>query len=85
MSLVITTEASDDMIGVHQRMPVILGRTTWTDWLDPGSDIAAIKALVVPAPEGTLAVRPVSSHVNNSRNEDSRCLEPAAAMSIDDF
>ena len=82
---VITTDASSDMVGVHPRMPFILDRAVWEEWLDPSSDLGAVKTLVVPPPEGTLAVRPVSSRVNNSRNEDPRCLESAATMSVDDF
>ena len=35
---VITTEANRMMSSIHDRMPVLLPRETWDDWLDPGMD-----------------------------------------------
>jgi len=76
---VVTTDANADLAGVHARMPVVLARPAWRAWLDPDADPDALKGLLAPAPDGTLAARPVSRHVNDPRHDDSRCLEPEAA------
>ncbi|MBK7947654.1 MAG: SOS response-associated peptidase [Deltaproteobacteria bacterium] len=72
---VITTEANPDVAPVHGRMPVVLARAAWATWLDGASDPAALKGLLVPAPAGILAARPVSRHVNDPRHDDPACLE----------
>jgi len=57
----------------HDRMPVVLGPADFADWLDgTGSD-----DLLRPWPDDDLSVRPVSRRVNNARNDDPRCIEPA--------
>lgn len=76
---VITTEANADLASVHARMPVLLGRPSWEAWLDPASEAARLKELLVPACEGTLAARIVSRHVNDPRHDDAECLALAPA------
>jgi putative SOS response-associated peptidase YedK len=67
---VITTPANADMAPVHDRMPAVLAPGEWDRWLDPGEDdLAVLAALLRPAPDGLLALRPVSSAVNNVRNQ----------------
>jgi len=73
---VITTEANADLAGIHARMPVVLAPAAWRTWLDAGTALGTAKALLVPAPAGTLALRPVSSRVNDPRRDDPGCLEP---------
>lgn len=72
---VITTEANADVVPIHGRMPVVLARDSWSTWLGGTSDPAELKALLVPAPVGTLVARPVSRHVNDPRHDDPACLE----------
>lgn len=75
---VITTEANPDVARVHGRMPVLLARDAWSTWLDRASEPANLKALLTPAPAGSLVARPVSRHVNDPRHDDPACLaEPA--------
>ncbi len=55
---------------IHDRMPVILPRERIDDWLFGGErETEALKALLGPAPEDYLVVRPVSQRVNSVRNE----------------
>lgn len=77
---VITTEASADVAPVHGRMPVVLAPSAWAAWLDVASDPTALKALLVPAPAGSLAARPVSRHVNDPRHDDPGCLADAPLL-----
>ena len=52
---IVTTEASSDLAGIHHRMPVLLAPDVWDPWLDPGTEIAQVKALIGSAPDGTHA------------------------------
>ncbi len=76
---VLTTEANGDLEAIHARMPVLLPPASWPVWLDPGSPQEVLKGLLVPAPEGSLAARVVSSHVNDPRHDDRDCLGEAAS------
>jgi putative SOS response-associated peptidase YedK len=68
---IITTTASQDMEGIHDRMPVILNPGTFDVWLDPDiDDIGELTALVRAAPAGTIVHHPVSPRVGNVRNND---------------
>lgn len=74
---VITTEANGDLAGVHARMPVVLSKSAWEDWLDPESALGDLKRLLVPAAAGTLLARAVSRRVNEPRHDDAHCLDPS--------
>lgn len=73
---VITTSANETMRPVHDRMPVILPRSAWAEWLDPTMhDLDRLSSLLVPAPDDLLAVHPVSTDVNNVRNKGRHLVE----------
>ena len=74
---IITTEAIDELGLVHDRMPVQVAGENWDAWLDPKlTDPAAVKALVhVPEP-GEMLVRPVSTKVNQVRNDGPELVAP---------
>lgn len=76
---IITTEATDDVGRVHDRMPMTIDRDNWSQWLDPtlGSDVAA--GLLVPASDHRLDMVPVSTLVNSVRNNGPELIEPIAA------
>lgn len=73
---IITTSANEVMAPIHDRMPVILEPGDWSAWLDPGTDMAAIEALMVPAATGVLEAFRVSTLVNNVANDGPELLEP---------
>jgi putative SOS response-associated peptidase YedK len=73
---IVTTSANSSVAPIHDRMPVILAATRWDDWLDPGSDHDAVRSLLVPAPDGLLEVHPVSTAVNNVRNNGPQLVDP---------
>lgn len=74
----ITTEANADMAPIHDRMPVLLPPSAWDHWLDPTErDVDALSRLLVPAPDGLLELRPVTTAVNNVRNQGPELLDPA--------
>jgi len=74
---VITTSANTTMAAIHDRMPVILPRAMWDLWLDPrNQNIDVLAQLLVPAPENLLALHPVSTQVNNVRNDGPQLIAP---------
>ena len=75
----LTTEANDLMRPIHDRMPVIVKREDFGRWLDPqAKDGKAIAALLCPCPADRMTSYPVSTVVNNPRNENPACAERLA-------
>jgi putative SOS response-associated peptidase YedK len=75
---ILTTRASSVLQGIHDRMPVILPRDAYNAWLDPDADREELGELMIPYPGADLETYPVSRFVNSPRNNDERCIEPAA-------
>jgi putative SOS response-associated peptidase YedK len=74
---VITTSAPDDLGRIHDRMPMIVERDRYGDWLDPAvEDLSALRSLLVPAAPGRLTAYPVSKDVNNVRNNGAHLVAP---------
>ncbi|MFJ8200852.1 SOS response-associated peptidase [Streptomyces sp. NPDC096152] len=66
---IITTEATDAAGRVHPRMPLALSPDHYDAWLDPRhEDVAGLRELLGPPAGGHLDARPVSTAVNNVRN-----------------
>ncbi len=77
---VVTTSANATMRPVHDRMPVILPRSVWDEWLDPDMhDTERLSELLVPAADDILTMHPVSYDVNNVRNKDAHLVDAVAA------
>lgn len=73
---VITTTAEDDLGHIHDRMPVIIARDRWADWLDPArTDPAKVLDVLDTGRPSGLAAYPVSSEVNSVRNNGPHLLE----------
>jgi putative SOS response-associated peptidase YedK len=74
---VITTDATDDVGEIHDRMPMIIEPDLWADWLDPdNTKISQLQAAMVPAFKGSMTSFPVSTAVNNVRNNGPELIEP---------
>jgi putative SOS response-associated peptidase YedK len=65
---IITTEATADLEGIHDRQPLVLEEEDWALWLDSESELDQVVGVLHSAPEETLGVRPVSVKVNSVRN-----------------
>jgi putative SOS response-associated peptidase YedK len=75
--VIMTTEAGADMVGVHDRMPVIIEPASMDRWLDPDvQDAEAVKDLLVPSRTGTLLRYSISTEVNNVRNDGPQIILP---------
>jgi putative SOS response-associated peptidase YedK len=56
---VITTTANDFMAPIHDRMPVILGKSDWEAWLDPDmSNPILLQSMLAPCPDDWLECAP---------------------------
>jgi putative SOS response-associated peptidase YedK len=73
----LTTEPNDLLTKIHNRMPVILAEKDYDLWLDPGAQHPGeVQPLMRPFPGDKMTFYPVSTHVNNPRNEDPGCIVP---------
>ena len=76
-SVVLTTEAEDDIGQIHDRTPLLLERDRWAQWLDPTiDDVDLLRGLLIPATPGQLEAYPVSTDVNSVRNNGPHLIEP---------
>ena len=81
---IITGEPNEKVADVHDRMPVILPPDTWDTWLDRDNhDIESLGKLLVPAPSQLITLHPVSTDVNNVRNNGRHLIEEAPLVGDD--
>lgn len=73
---ILTTPANAFMARMHDRMPAIIERADVETWLDPRSPPDTITSLLAPAPSDMLREHPVSTRVNNARNNDPQLCRP---------
>ena len=77
---ILTTDANDLVRPLHDRMPVILDPAAFTQWLDPGQrKPEALLGLLRPFPSDAMTAIPISTFVNNARNEGPECVAPLKA------
>jgi putative SOS response-associated peptidase YedK len=77
---IITTTPNELCAELHNRMPVVLKRETWTVWLgEERADASALKALLAPFPSQEMTCWPVSARVGNVKNNDPSLIEAIAA------
>jgi putative SOS response-associated peptidase YedK len=75
---IITGEPNEKMAAIHDRMPVMLPPSAWSAWLDPTNDeLETLGKLLVPAPSDLMTIHPVSTAVNNVRNDGPELTDPA--------
>jgi putative SOS response-associated peptidase YedK len=73
---ILTTDANEVARPVHDRMPVILTPDNFQAWLDTSKGTDGASELLRPCSADDMIAVPVSTHVNNPRNNDAACLEP---------
>lgn len=76
---IITTDANEDVMKLHHRMPAIIDREDEATWLSVDlQDANVVMPLLRPFPVGRIDAFPVSSRVNSVRNDDPSLIEPQA-------
>ena len=75
---IVTTRPNGFMASIHDRMPVVVPPESWATWLDPAPrDPGELRALLEPRDDVGLAAYPVSTLVNNVRNDGPELILPA--------
>jgi len=73
--LVFTTRPNELTAKIHNRMPAILTDEKAKRWLAPGSlSVDEVNSLTEPFPADEMEARPISSLINNTRNDIPECL-----------
>jgi len=80
---VITTEATDAVGHIHDRMPMVVPKASWDDWLDPSltDPQAALDLLQVTEP-AALEAYAVSTAVNSVKNNDPSLMAPLSTEDV---
>lgn len=73
---VITTEATELMQPIHDRMPVILPPDHYSNWLDKSNSEDQAFMLLDNLAYTDMSTTLISDWVNNPRHEDERCITP---------
>jgi putative SOS response-associated peptidase YedK len=74
---IITTSPNEFMAKIHNRMPVILPQEAYEQWLEPSEQQPELlQPLLSPFPAELMTAYPVSTIVNNPRNETPDCIAP---------
>lgn len=80
---IVTTEATESLRAIHDRMPVILAkeaRNLWLDW--SVSDYDRLSELFKPYPSDEIKAYAVSHLVNSVKNDIPACIEPATETQL---
>lgn len=73
---ILTTSANSLIRPIHDRMPVILGRSDWDTWLSRDATREQLTMLFQPYPSDLLHLYPVGTGVNNPRNDSPDLIDP---------
>ncbi len=74
---IITTSANGTMAPVHHRMPVVVARDDWQEWLGPGPlRPGRLERLLAAPPENLLDAHPVATAVNKAGNDGPELVRP---------
>ena len=74
---IITTEASPELAHVHGRQPAIVDPQRFEEWLAPEARKESLLNIVRIPHSGSYRIKPVSTLVNNVRNDGPELLGPA--------
>lgn len=73
---IIITEANQKMSTLHDRMPAMLLKEEWDEWLDPDNhDTNALKELLKPFPDDGIDYYQVGKAINSVKNNSAELLE----------
>lgn len=72
---ILTTDATERLAPIHHRMPVILPRNQYDEWLSRQSDPAALQSLLRPT-TAAMTAQPISTRINKPEHDDPECLTP---------
>jgi putative SOS response-associated peptidase YedK len=73
---ILTTDSVGKLTDIHHRMPLMMPRRSWADWLNPDAEDVG-ELLAPPSLEivDSLELRPISDRVNSVRNNGPELLD----------
>lgn len=74
---IVTVGPNAVMAPIHDRMPVILKREDWPEWLSPDADAERVSEMVTPASDGMMEGWKVSRRVSRASEEGPELIVPA--------
>jgi putative SOS response-associated peptidase YedK len=81
---IVTAAASEDLAGLHDRVPVTISPRDVERWLDcRGDEVDAVLSLMVAPRIGEFAWHPVSTRVNRVANDDEQLLLPISVEEME--
>jgi putative SOS response-associated peptidase YedK len=70
----LSKEAAPDIANIHHRMPVVVHPDDYNAWLDPGTPMDAVQAIIADSRQDVVGYR-VSTQVNDVRNDFPELIE----------
>ena len=81
---ILTGRPNELVADVHDRMPMILDRPQWEDWLDRSNENTdQLQQMLTVFPEEAMGSHPVSTLVNKVANNYAECIAPLETGAID--
>jgi putative SOS response-associated peptidase YedK len=80
---ILTTEANQTLSRLHDRMPVVLDRSSWAEWLDPMTRVDKAQALLLPADEADFHAYQVTPKVGRSDFDNPLAHAPLPDLELD--
>jgi putative SOS response-associated peptidase YedK len=77
---ILTTNASETVAAIHDRMPVIIKPGDYATWLGPESHREQVDALLHPFADMPTQMLPVSARVNSPKNNDPESIVPVLQL-----
>lgn len=71
---ILTTEASDQLQSIHERMPVVIDSNRYRSWLDPDDPSEMLETLLAGTQSGDFETYPVDDQVNSPTVDDATCV-----------
>lgn len=74
---ILTTDANEPMMAIHERMPVVIPPESFGVWLNPAEhSVEKLSRLLRPFHPDEMTAYPVSTLVNNAKQDSAKCVEP---------
>ncbi len=76
---ILTTEPNELMADIHNRMPVILPKEGYSQWLQWDGETKALTDMMKPFPASKMMAYDVPTIVNSPRNDVPECIESVSS------
>jgi len=74
--ILMTVPANSAVAPVHDRMPLVIGPDSITDWLYGGTDAGAVQAMIVPTPGEAWRSWPIGRAISDVKWDGPEIQDP---------